>query len=76
MKIKTYPNPTSESFQINKYVESVSIFDLTGKEVKSFKGNFDKGHTFNISDLTPSICLVKINNNLDEPYTLKIVKLD
>lgn len=76
LEIKAYPNPTSESFQINKYVESVSIFDLTGKEVKSFKGNFDKGHTFNISDLSSSIYLAKINSNLDEQFTLKIVKLD
>ncbi len=74
--IKAYPNPTSDSFQINKYVETVSIFDLTGKQVKTFKGSFNKNHTFNISDLSPSIYLAKINSNLDEQTTLKIVKLD
>lgn len=74
--IKAFPNPTSESFQINKFVESVSIFDLTGKQVKTFKGNFNKGYIFNVSDLTPSIYLAKINSNLDEQFTLKIIKLD
>ncbi len=74
--VKAYPNPTSDSFQINKYVETVSIFDLTGKQVKTFKGSFNKNHTFNISDLSPSIYLAKINSNLDEQTTLKIVKLD
>ncbi|PIA82329.1 alpha-amylase [Gaetbulibacter sp. 4G1] len=74
--VKAYPNPTSDSFQINKYVETVSIFDLTGKQVKTFKGSFNKNHTFNISDLSPSIYLAKINSSLDEQTTLKIVKLD
>lgn len=74
--VKAYPNPTSDYFQINKYVETVSIFDLTGKQVKTFKGSFNKNHTFNISDLSPSIYLAKINSSLDEQTTLKIVKLD
>ncbi|MFD1163856.1 alpha-amylase family glycosyl hydrolase [Hwangdonia seohaensis] len=74
--IKAYPNPTSEFFQINTFVESVSIFDLTGKQVKTFKGDFNKEHPFDISDLAPNVYLAKINSNLNEQFTLKIVKLD
>ncbi len=74
--VKAYPNPTYNTFQINKLVESVSIFDLTGKQVKTFKGRFNKGYTFNISDLPPSIYIAKINSNLNEQIALKIVKLD
>ncbi len=74
--VKAYPNPTSNAFQINKFVESVSVFDLTGKQVKAFKGSFNTGHAFDISDLRPSIYLAKINSNLDEQVTIKIVKLD
>ncbi|WP_282136437.1 alpha-amylase family glycosyl hydrolase [Seonamhaeicola maritimus] len=74
-ELKAYPNPLRNSFQINKAVETISIFNLTGKEVKSFKGTFNKGHSFDISNLPQSIYIVKINSKLGAQETLKIVKL-
>mgnify|MGYP000271230772 FL=1 len=73
--IKAYPNPTYESFQINKYVESVSIFDLTGKQVKTFKGKFKKGHAFNISDLPQNLYIIKIGIDTGNKWNLKLLKL-
>ncbi len=73
--LKLYPNPTTTSFQINKTVESVSIFDLTGKQVKAYKGNFSKEHHFDISNLPRSMYLVKFTNDLGNIHTAKLVKL-
>ena len=71
-----FPNPIKNTFSINKNVEGVTIFDMTGKVVKSFKGNFGKNHEFNISNLPASIYIVKITSALNEQHTLKIIKLN
>ena len=73
--IKLYPNPTSTSFQINKTVESVSVFDLTGKLVKTYKGSFNNEHTFDITTLPKSLYLVKAINELGEVSTTKLIKI-
>jgi len=75
LDVAIYPNPTSTSFQINKTVESVSIFDLTGKVVKTYSGSFTKEHTFDISTLPKSLYLVKAINNLGEVSTIKLIKI-
>ena len=69
-----YPNPIKNTFSINKNVANVTVCDMTGKVVKSFKGKFGKNHEFNISNLTPSMYVVKITNDLNEQHTLKIIK--
>lgn len=53
--IKLYPNPAHTSFKINKPINSLSIYDLTGKQIKSF--NEDK--PFDVSDLCQGIYIVK-----------------
>ena len=75
LDIAMYPNPTNDSFSLNKPIEELKIYDITGKVVKSFKGNFDKGHAFNVSSLPRSIYLVKITNNTGAQSTKKLVKL-
>lgn len=70
-----YPNPAREVFQLNKDVEQVSIYNLNGREIKSFRGNFIKGHAFNVSSLPQSIYLVRIKNSLGAQQALKFVKL-
>ena len=74
LDVAIYPNPTSTSFQINKAVESVSIFDLTGKLLKTYSGSFTKEHTFDVSTLPKSLYLVKAINNLGEVSTIKLIK--
>lgn len=72
--LKIFPNPASTSFQINKAVEAISIYDITGKMVKTFKGNFSETHVFDISNLPASMYLVRVKNNLETQSILKIVK--
>ncbi|TYA69932.1 alpha-amylase family glycosyl hydrolase [Seonamhaeicola marinus] len=69
-----YPNPTQNTFKLNKSVNEVTIFNLTGKAVKSFKGDFNEAHAFNISSLPQGIYVGKIKN-LNSSQTFKIVKL-
>jgi hypothetical protein len=58
-----YPNPASTSFRLNKAVNTVSIFDITGKEVITHKGNFKAQHNFDVSKLSKGIYVVKFEAN-------------
>jgi hypothetical protein len=58
-----YPNPAAISFKVNKAVESVSIFDITGKQIARFVGNFNSKHDFDISKLSKGIYVVKFDVN-------------
>ncbi|MGZ0016212.1 alpha-amylase family glycosyl hydrolase [Yeosuana sp. AK3] len=58
-----YPNPAKSSFSINKSVETVSIFDTTGKLISTFKGGFQKNHEFNISNITQGLYIVNFKTD-------------
>ncbi|APY08052.1 alpha-amylase [Winogradskyella sp. J14-2] len=70
-----YPNPTQSSFNINSNVSDIEIYDLTGKMVKSFRGNFTKNDTFNISSLNTGMYIVKVEDGNNKTRTTKLVKL-
>ncbi|WP_298417368.1 alpha-amylase family glycosyl hydrolase [uncultured Kordia sp.] len=61
--ISLYPNPASDSFKLNKNVEEVLIYDITGKQIKTFEGGFTAGKTFDVSELSRALYLVKIISN-------------
>jgi 1,4-alpha-glucan branching enzyme len=58
-----YPNPATSSFKINKDVETVSIYDTTGKLISIFKGGFQKYHEFNITHITQGLYIVNFKTN-------------
>jgi len=60
--MKLFPNPSSDTFFINTEVQKVQIFDVTGKLVKKFVGNFTKNHAFDIQQLDKGIYVVNIKN--------------
>lgn len=71
-----YPNPSSTSFSVNTNVSDIEIYDLTGKLVKSYKGNFTRTDVFDISSLNSGMYIVKIENeNNSQTKTTKLVKL-
>lgn len=61
--LSLYPNPASDSFKLDKQVEEVQIYDIAGRQLKTFKGGFDAGHSFDVSELTNALYLVKIVSN-------------
>ena len=73
--LKMFPNPTSNSFKTNKSLNGLHIYDITGKLVKSFTGEFTKNDSYDISSLTKGMYLVKIENENGESITSKLVKL-
>ena len=75
MTVTFYPNPVNNTFSINKDISGLQIFDLMGKLVKEFIGNFNKGEMFDISQLPQSLYVAKIKNNLGAKSTVKLVKL-
>ena len=56
-----YPNPTSKSFQVNKAVDAVSIYDTTGKMISNFEGKFEENHVFDVSTLSEGLYFVKFD---------------
>jgi len=75
LSFKIYPNPVNNSFNINKSVNELRIYDLTGKLVKTFVGKFTQNKSFDISELNDSIYLVKIKNNEGQVLTSKLIKI-
>jgi len=69
-----YPNPVSNTFKINKEVSHLDIYDLTGKRIKSFKGEFTQTDNFDISDLNSGMYIVKIENSNNQTLATKLVK--
>ena len=66
-----YPNPTSDNFKLNKNSKHLIVFDLQGKKVKEFTGNFNPSAIFSIKDLEKGIYFIKIDAH---NYSLKILK--
>ena len=70
-----YPNPSHTSFSVNVNVSNIEVYDLTGKLVKSFKGDFTRTDTFDISTLNSGIYMVKVQNNDNQTLTTKLIKI-
>ena len=65
-----YPNPVFDKFQLNSLYEEVSIYSIEGRFIKKFNQNETE---FNVSELKPSIYLLKIKN-LDTFKYMKFIK--
>lgn len=70
-----YPNPSRTSFSINTNVSDIEIYDLSGKMVKSYKGDFTRTDSFDISSLNTGMYIVKVENDNKQTMTTKLVKL-
>lgn len=69
--INLYPNPVTNSFQIdaNKNIKNVKLYTINGRLLKTFKAKTN----YNINDLATGIYIVKINTEL-ESEILRLVK--
>ncbi len=70
-----YPNPVNNAFKISKAANRLNIYDLTGKRIKSFKGDFTPSDSFDISDLNQGIYLTKIQSKNGQVLISKLIKL-
>ena len=72
--LKLFPNPTTDYFQLNKYdgVNKVIMFNLMGKQVKSF--DIADGKSFYVADFTSGMYLVRVLDKNDK--IIKTVRLN
>ncbi|MBJ7882147.1 alpha-amylase family glycosyl hydrolase [Gelidibacter salicanalis] len=70
-----YPNPSNSRFKVNRDFNGLDIYDLTGKHIKSFKGNFTQKDSFDVSDLDQSLYVIKINDYNGHVSTSKLIKM-
>lgn len=68
-----YPNPAKTSFSLNKEVREVSIFDITGKQVKVFTKQVINSNSFNVSNLNSGIYFVKTKDSTNFIETKKLI---
>lgn len=59
-----YPNPAYGIFKLNKAATSVEIYDILGRKVRSFTGDFTSHSNFDISNLQSSLYMVRIKSDL------------
>lgn len=72
---RLYPNTVKTTFKINKSVNSLRIYDISGKLVKTFSGESSINKSYDISNLNQGLYLVRIENNSGQSLTKKIIKL-
>jgi len=72
-KLTVFPNPITNTFMLNKFVERVEIYNLIGKLIETFEGDFEKEVRFDISHLSPGLYLTHIKSN-KETITRKLIK--
>ena len=72
--ISLYPNPTKNTFSLSHFASNVTVYNITGQIVKTFKGSFDTNHLYFIDDLKQGIYLVKITDDNNRQTTIKLVK--
>ncbi|MBT8274253.1 MAG: T9SS type A sorting domain-containing protein, partial [Bacteroidia bacterium] len=70
-----YPNPARESFSLNRSIEDLKIFDITGKLIKEFKGTFEKGHIFETNELSQGLYIIRLTNSSGQEQSTKLVKI-
>lgn len=70
-----YPNPTSDILNIKtaSEIDSIEIYDLLGKRVKTFTESNINNNTIDISQLSKGMYLAKISSD-GKTSTYRIVK--
>ena len=71
--IALYPNPVKNTFKINTTASKVAVYDISGRLLKTFEGNFVEHTPFDVSNLKTAIYLVRITSN-ESVITQKIIK--
>ncbi|PIE48085.1 MAG: alpha-amylase [Flavobacteriales bacterium] len=65
-----YPNPANACFSVNKPIDRIQIFDMTGRELKVYKPNAD--NRYSIEDLSMGIYIVKLTKG-QSTKTIKLI---
>ena len=66
--IVVYPNPVRSSFNINIATSNIIIYDVNGKKIKEFSGNFNADSSFSIEGIKKGFYLLKVSNKDGKSY--------
>ncbi|WP_449555742.1 Kelch repeat-containing protein [Hanstruepera flava] len=69
-----YPSPTKNTFKINKDIASLEIYNLNGKLLKQFQGNFNSDSFFDISELDPNLYIIIARDLNNSTHNSKLLK--
>lgn len=72
--VKVIQNKKDQSFSINKDLTSLKLYDLSGKEIETFTGNYLAGKEFNIANLSQGLYILKIIDVSGAIATAKLLK--
>ena len=78
--LSVIPNPFNSTIRINGIPEgsyTISVFDITGREVKTFPSVYATDNFLNLdlaSITTKGIYILKVTNSHRESYALKLVR--
>ena len=70
-KTIVYPNPVKSSFQVSIATNKVVVFDINGRKVKEFAGNFNAKTSFSIEEIKNGFYFVKIDGKIS---SIKLIK--
>lgn len=68
------PNPANTGFSLSKKTKNVLIYDLRGRVIKTYIGNFPSGHYFNVSAIKKGIYIVKSSDENNVGVTKLIIE--
>ena len=61
------------NFSLSKKVLAVSVYDITGKQLKQFTNNVVKSNNFSVTDLNTGIYFIKIKEENNKVNTKKLI---
>ncbi|WP_068448312.1 alpha-amylase family glycosyl hydrolase [Polaribacter atrinae] len=70
---KMYPNPAKTHFVLSEQTNEVTIFDITGKQVKSFSKEAINTNYFEISAFNKGVYFIKIKDTKNQIITKKLI---
>jgi pullulanase/glycogen debranching enzyme len=71
--IKIYPIPTSTHFSLSDEVLGLSIYNITGQQVKKYAKKVIQNNSYLVSDLTAGIYFVRIKKSNNQIFTKKLI---
>ncbi|MFD0933218.1 alpha-amylase family glycosyl hydrolase [Psychroflexus salinarum] len=72
LNYSVYPNPAENYFSISNKVDTVQIFDINGRLLKEYKGNFNANHRFETNDLNTGLYFIRYTNQ-EQSQTQKLL---
>ncbi|PQJ81519.1 alpha-amylase family glycosyl hydrolase [Polaribacter glomeratus] len=72
--IVVYPNPVRSSFKVNIATNNIIIYDVNGKKIKEFSGDFNANSSFSVKGIKRGFYLLKASNKEGKSYKKLIIE--